>query len=77
MSLAFQLEFISHDIGEPDIEKNPEWQEDIVPDSCRIDSWAQGAISKRCAIASLSGEGGKDLTLPKQRPDDRLADNEE
>uniref|UniRef100_A0A5K4F8K1 Uncharacterized protein n=1 Tax=Schistosoma mansoni TaxID=6183 RepID=A0A5K4F8K1_SCHMA len=40
------LEFMSCDQGEPNINLNPEWFEDELAESSRIDSWAQGAISK-------------------------------
>ncbi|CAH8531445.1 unnamed protein product [Schistosoma margrebowiei] len=40
------LEFMSCDQGEPFINLNPEWFEDELAESSRIDSWAQGAISK-------------------------------
>ncbi|CAH8532566.1 unnamed protein product [Schistosoma bovis] len=40
------LEFMSCDQGEPYINLNPEWFEDELAESSRIDSWAQGAISK-------------------------------
>ncbi|CAI2727683.1 unnamed protein product [Schistosoma spindalis] len=40
------LEFMSCDQGEPHINLNPEWLEDELAESSRIDSWAQGAISK-------------------------------
>ncbi|CAH8529860.1 unnamed protein product [Schistosoma turkestanicum] len=37
---------MSCDQGEPDINLNPEWLEDELAESSKIDSWAQGAISK-------------------------------
>ncbi|KAK4468153.1 hypothetical protein MN116_008093 [Schistosoma mekongi] len=41
-----ELEFMSCDQGEPFISQNPEWFEDELAESSKIDSWAQGAISK-------------------------------
>nr|AAW25154.1 unknown [Schistosoma japonicum] len=37
---------MSCDQGEPCISQNPEWFEDELAESSKIDSWAQGAISK-------------------------------
>ncbi|KAH8858832.1 protein lin-7 [Schistosoma japonicum] len=37
---------MSCDQGEPFISQNPEWFEDELAESSKIDSWAQGAISK-------------------------------
>ncbi|CAH8861753.1 unnamed protein product [Trichobilharzia szidati] len=46
LSQLVDLEFMCCDLGEPCITTSCEWREDEVADSCRIDSWAQGAISK-------------------------------
>nr|CAH8861132.1 unnamed protein product [Trichobilharzia regenti] len=46
LSQLVNLEFMCCDPGEPCITTSSEWREDEVADSCRIDSWAQGAISK-------------------------------
>ncbi|KAG5454565.1 hypothetical protein CSKR_105465 [Clonorchis sinensis] len=67
-----ELEFFTNASSELDIFRSDSWQQDQVAQACKIDSWAQGAISKRGEI-----DWSEKLDQNSSRSDDAEPTNEE
>ncbi|TGZ75502.1 hypothetical protein CRM22_000342 [Opisthorchis felineus] len=67
-----ELEFFTNASSELDIFQSASWQQDQVAQACKIDSWAQGAISKRAET-----EWSEKLDQNSSRSGDAEPTNEE
>ncbi|CAL8073784.1 unnamed protein product [Calicophoron daubneyi] len=66
-----ELEYIALDAGDPNIKENTEWAPDKVCKSSRIDSWAQGAISKRHVSVKADQTPVADICQKEQLSSDK------